>query len=272
MKTRMNHRPRTGGAQSAFTIVELVVVLAGLAVLASIAVASSLATNSQILISQCANNQRRLAASVNIYANQHNDFMPVCKFRDATPWYTYEVARVFAGTDFSEGFENLGLLVRSGALEEARPIYCPAQKIPAWTYDYYDTGTSGWPTGAPGDDNIRAGYSYFPQVRAREGISGVTLPKVTLTSYSLEFGSLVGTAFLSKLPDLDPDRSFASDLVHSLPAVPHSTPNEFLGVNAVFPDGAVAFQDAPEYFNPNLWNTIGSSGLKFRRVMSLWEK
>jgi len=229
-----------------------------------------------VLLSACAGNQRQIGAALNVYAAEHDDYLPVCKFSSQSSWYTYEAARsAGGGGPISQGFMNLGLLFRTRALPDPRQLYCPAQMTPAFTYEYYTQGTNGWPAGPASDGNVRTGYSYFPQLRQTAPVGGVLLPRVTLTTVQLEFGSLVNSALTPmKISELNPQRSIAVDLLGGN-ATPHQTQGELIGLNAVFPDGNVAFQDVqahPDLFAPSFWQYIGTDSIRFRIAMRSWEQ
>jgi hypothetical protein len=172
----------------------------------------------------------------------------------------------------TEGFVNLGLLYRTKAVADARALYCPGTALISqyWSYDYYTTLPDTWPSTpvGSGDDKVRAGYNYFPQLRTIEYIMGLILPEVTTTPGS------ANTLTPEKLTEVNPKKSIATDLVHNLNISPHRAQGSVAGLNALFPDGKVVFQNArtdPQAFDPALWSGIGNNGLNFRVVMNSWK-
>jgi hypothetical protein len=78
--------------------------------------------------------------------------------------------------------------------------------------------------------------------------------------------------------DIDPNKSIATDLVQSPDLLAHRASGTVAGLNALFPDGRVVFQNArsnPQAFDPALWgdtnNPIGNNPGNFRYVMSFWQ-
>lgn len=263
-----------------FTLVELLVGMGVIAVLATVALASSNGSNEQVLRAQCADHLRRIGVGLTVHAAESNDFMPVCKFRNQNCWYTYEVGRIDPGGTYWQGPHNLGPLHKSGAVPNAKIFYCPSAKKygGAWTYETYAIDAA-WPFGQPTSDPtynggiVRAGYAYFPQARVEELLGlGVFAPKIVADPESS-----VSYLVPLKTSELNVARSITTDLVHSLndpAASPHRSYGAVDGLNALFPDGHVAFQigrSNPDLFNPQLWEGIGSDGFKFRRLMSLWK-
>jgi prepilin-type N-terminal cleavage/methylation domain-containing protein len=251
----------------AFTLVELLVVLAVVALLTAVAVSSSVTSRSHVLQAQCTGNLRQIGVALNVYGAEAKEYLPTCKYRDINTWYTYEVARVTPGTGNLEmGFYNLGLLFRAKAVVDARVFYCPATTFRSFTYDYYASTTNGWPSSPDSNEYlIRTGYNYFPQLRKTQQVGGYTLPLLTVS------GSEVAPA---KLTEVNPKKSITTDLVSSVSLIPHRANDSFVGINALFPDGRAAFQNARNdspLFDNTLWTGIGNDGLNFRIVMNSWK-
>jgi type II secretory pathway pseudopilin PulG len=262
----------------AFTVRELLVVILTLVLLAITVLPALFRSSDRVLRARCVSNLRQLGVALQTYANEASDFMPICKYRDSNPTqYTYEVARVVSGTSQVEmGYMNLGLLIRNRQISDPQALYCPAQRNQFFTYNYYAATTNGWFTTSGGDVLVRAGYNYFPQLRATHHLgNGLYLPRVTTASVALEFGSL-GTSALQpmRFHELNLQKSIATDLVHGFNNVAHRDLGVVAGVNALFPDGRVTFQSArtnPDSFSPLLWIDIISDGIKFRQVMNGWK-
>lgn len=263
----------------AFTLTDLIVLVAVVSILATVGLANQ-SSSEHVLRAQCASNLRQIGQALTAYAVRSNDYLPICGMNNQTPWYTYEAARGYSGSGvISRGFMNLGLLVRTGVMSEARPLYCPAQTLPQFTYDYYTDATNGWglSSAGNGDDILRVGYSYYPQLRVTEplGRGSLVLPKLTLTSMQLEFGS--GTFMAPvKLSEVNPQKSITTDLVRSLSGtMSHQTQGSVAGLYALFPDGSCVFQNAranPENYDPSLWYNVGLDPIRFRSVMNGWKR
>lgn len=259
----------------AFTVRELLVVVLMLAVLALTVLPAWLRHSNRVLRARCVSNLRELGVALQTYASEANEFMPVCKFRDTNPWYTYEVMRGFPETgQVAMGYMNLGLLIRTKMMANPQLLYCPAQQADSYLYEHYISSTNGWFADATG--MLRAGYNYFPQLQATQNMGfGLTLPRVTITSVTLEFGSLSSSALQSmRYHELNLQKSAVTDLVHNAGIIAHRDRGVVAGVNALFPDGRVTFQSArnnPNNFSPFLWGNISTDGLAFRQVMNGWK-
>jgi competence protein ComGC len=283
-------RSRTRSSR-AFVLIEMLVILTVVALFAAVTVPALLSAREPVMRAQCVNNLRQIAAGWSLYQEQFDRIMP-CHWPGYTdgsaiksnPWRTYEACRVVPGTTQltsntdppnADGFWNLGLLFASGLIPGPRPFYCPAsgRVRRSFSYEYYTTISNTWPSTPVGssDDKVRASYNYCPQLRVTEnsGLPGIRVPKVA-PNFTL------WTA-------LDGGKSIATDLVNSSSSISHLASGRIAGLNALFPDGRVVFQNAhdnPQAFDPSLWGWpfgsdpsqyIGNTAPQFRYVMSLWK-
>lgn len=276
VKPDLQLRAKSTGC-SAFTVRELLVVIVTLALLAATVLPALFRSSDRALRARCVSNLRQLGVALQTYANEANEILPICKYRDFTPWYTYEVARAESGNmQITQGYMNLGLLTRTRHISEPQLLYCPAQRSSAFTYEYYVSASNGWFLSPQGDSMVRAGYNYFPQLQATQQVSAnLFLPRVTMSTVILEFGSLGNTALQPmRFHELDLRKSIVTDLVHNAGIIAHRDRGMVGGINALFPDGRVTFQNAranPDNFSPTLWGNISSDGLAFRQVMNGWK-
>jgi prepilin-type N-terminal cleavage/methylation domain-containing protein len=275
-------------AVRAFTLTELLVVLAVVAMLAAVLLSASFTTQERALQAECVSNLRQVATGWNMYQQDFNQMMP-CHWPGfassggtSNPWRTYEAGRVVPGTpgwDPSSGNPqgpwNLGMLFATGLVPNPRVFYCPgtARISSTFSYDYYAAVSNSWPSSSSGNIEIRTGYNYLPQGR-----------KQVLISAS-RFGPVVGNGIAPNISplqpnDIDPNKSIATDLVNNTASLSHRASGSVAGLNALFPDGQVVFQIAlsnPQAFDPTLWKTstdtdyIGNNSANFRYVMSLWK-
>ena len=279
-----SHGRRTSGA---FTLIELLVVIAIIAILAAMLLPALSTAKAKAERIRCMSNLKQIGAGVHIYASENSDTFPLCNWPSGqNPWQTYEACRVNAGTTtISRGPYNLGLLWRSKAVPNPQVFYCPAVKDSADTHNYqYYSQAGGWPSTpvGSGDDNVRTGYNYYPQLKETETLNGY---KVSVQLYSgggasqiqYEVGQINNLKPM-KMSQVDPNKSISTDLLHSLDRVPHKSGRKAGGINALFADGHAVFQPAganAAAFSPTLWgppgSSLGNTPNEFRIVASLWK-
>jgi prepilin-type N-terminal cleavage/methylation domain-containing protein len=275
------HRPRARKSRQAFTLIELLVVIAIIAILAAMLLPALSNAKERALRANCISNLRQLGVGIFMFASDNSDRFPTVKFRDANSWYPYEMYRVSAPSTTTLGPENLGYLWEDKLIAAPKIFYCPSNKnlgVSDYTYDYYVSPTMNWPFAmAATDDNVRSGYSYFPQSKTLEkivvpyGFGPQNVPAVTADP-TVSTNSLLVPL---KQSNADPSRSMVVDLVQtSTDSLTHKDSGKPAGLEACFGDGHVIWQGIkrnPTPFNNQLWSNIGNDGPSYRYVMSLWQ-
>jgi prepilin-type processing-associated H-X9-DG protein len=282
------HRRRSGAG--AFTLTELLIVIGSCVLLAAVFLSMAFTTEERVLRAECTDNLRQIGVGWNIYQQEFNQAMP-CHWKGVTynvtgsqanPWETHEVCRVIAGTTgLNSGYDgptpdgpwNLAVLFWAKLVPNPKIFYCPglARLTIQGSYDYYAAVSNTWPslpgnlTGTPG--YVRVGYDYYPQLRATEYAGGgFYRPKAAVTP--------------TQWTALNTTKSIATDWLFSYDTIAHRASGSVAGLNALFPDGHVTFQNArsnPQDFDPLQWgqwgsaNYIGVNPNYFRYVMSLWQ-
>jgi prepilin-type processing-associated H-X9-DG protein len=288
--------PRRNGAGLGFTLTDLLVAIGTTALLAAVLLSAGFTTRESVLRAQCASNLRQIGVGLSLYAAEANGYFPICCWpQGQNPWQTYEACRVSVGSPptVTRGPYNLGLLFRTKAVPDPRVFYCPslARLFKGRSYDYYSTPPNSWPSTpvSSGDDDVRTGYNYYPQLRTTEQVSssyGVfTLPKLAYSTVQLESGS-IKTVAPAKWTELDPKKSIATDLVNTTNELRHQASGSVAGANVLFADTHVKFvrvngnnqRGSWAPFDPDLWepNSGGGAGpgddpSAFRLIMNGWK-
>ncbi len=295
MKKLTATRRRQSGSTRAFTLTELLVVMGVGAMLAAVLLSASFTTRERVLRAECVSNLRQIGVGMNLYCAEANGYVPICGWaQNQNSWQTYEACRFDSAgsTNLTRGFESLGLLFRTKAVVDPKTFYCPgtARINSDFSYDLYATAPSGWPSipvGYTGNPYLRMGYNYYPQLRATERINSptygsFTLPKLTYSLVQLEFGTPLSLPSPSKLTEVNPQKSITTDLVNNTNLLSHRASGSVAGLNALFPDGRVVFQNArtdsrtginsPWYYW--FWASEygpGNDPSAFRIIMNYWK-
>jgi len=77
MNSRASRGP-CGGCLRGFTLIELLVVIAIIAILAALLLPALAAAKRKAKLAQCQNNFHQISLACYIYANDYNDYFPIC--------------------------------------------------------------------------------------------------------------------------------------------------------------------------------------------------
>jgi type II secretory pathway pseudopilin PulG len=288
---------RLPAGAGAFTLTELLVVVGIVAMLSAVLLSAAFTSKERVLRAHCVNNLRQIGVGMSVYATEANGYAPICGWpQGQNPWQTYEACRVdpATGTNLIRGYESLGMLFQTKAVSGAKIFYCPSLSSISSNFNdnYYTTAPTGWPStpAGSGDDNVRTGYNYYPQLRVTERVNTIhgifSLPRLTYTSVVLQGNgdplSALKLVTPAKWTELDPKKSITTDMVNSTAQLSHRASGAVAGLNALFPDGHVVFQNArtdtrttvnsPWYFvfwtEPEPGNSTPET---FRIIMSEWQ-
>jgi prepilin-type processing-associated H-X9-DG protein len=265
-------------------LIELLVVIAIIAILAALLLPALAKAKERALRTNCASNLKQIGVGIVMYAADNEDKMPPNRVNatSGSIWYPYEVGRK-TGLAWTEGPHNLGSLWESKNIPDGQILYCPSGKrFPGeFQYETY-TKVAAWPLGSdPSDplwaqlgispDNVRAGYFYMPQAKAKDlDARGNPLPYAKMGQTKVN-----GVTYnLLKMSEIDVGKSMSTDLVYS--SEPKSQPHRDGGVgglNALFGDGHVSFQSrrkVPQAWAApyNNWSSLDPLGIRI--IMDMW--
>jgi prepilin-type N-terminal cleavage/methylation domain-containing protein len=276
--------PLNPAGARAFTLIELLVVIAIIAILAAMLLPALSSSKEKALRVRCASNLHQIGVGIALYASENSDFVPQRSWPSGqNPWQTYEACRVTEGTStLTRGPYNLGLLFFTKAVGNPEVFYCPSgNKVSKnWTFAYYATAPNNWPStpAGSGDDNVRTGYNYYPQVRDLELVQGYQLPVLAYASYIDSQGNKLTEPVGVKTTQVDPNKTVSTDLLHTLDALPHKAGSAHVssGVNALFGDAHIRFETVranANAFNSTLWADPGpgENPLNFRRIVNYFQ-
>ncbi|MEM9790385.1 MAG: type II secretion system protein [Planctomycetota bacterium] len=140
-----------------FSLVELLVVISIVALLIGVLLPTLSAARSTATDAACRANLRSVGQLLTMYADAHDDQLPVGYRGNRKQWNTM----VYSG--FAGRFSLFGVVYRDGLMPEgpaAEAFYCPAETAPGQSYD---TDDNPWPPGTSGD-STQGGYGLRPVV------------------------------------------------------------------------------------------------------------
>ena len=234
------------GKKRAFTLSELLVVIAVIAVLMAILMPALRMARSQAKRTVCCNNVKQMGVGLHMYADAWDGkILPYTNTTGAT--YSYPSSQlpwtgvvVYApdnqdnqGDDYAP--MHLAILYEQKLIKDPKVFYCPAQPnitdYPLqYNYKFYtDNGKRAWGTYIPeayggGHVRVRTSYNYWDHPNLK-----------------------------TKLLDQMAQYPIIVDNLHEWEVVPHRVGDRPQGVSALFGDGHVNFCMGVDLFENDIW-------------------
>jgi prepilin-type N-terminal cleavage/methylation domain-containing protein len=265
MKNRISSGTR-GGYARGFTLIELLVVIAIIAILAALLLPALSAAKRRAKLGQCQSNFHQISVACYVYANDYNDYFPICSVGGKNPpptfnnlgdaHYTYYVYGSRQGASGPNGtpnihvnqgiqsgvFDCLGYLYETHGMANGLALYCPAYPVTSLLSPArYSSPSSGGFMSTDGDGEVRDTMLYNPHLVNPTNSTLRLFQKTT----SIVPARLFGTDYLDT-PTSDqggytaPSTTFGPDYYAHYPSQ---------GFDCLFTDGSVQFVQSVPAFN-----------------------
>jgi prepilin-type N-terminal cleavage/methylation domain-containing protein len=274
----MNHITRNHKLVAArgFTLIELLVVIAIIAILAALLLPALAAAKRKARLAQCQSNFHQIALACNVYANDYNDYFPICvvgggnnpsppKFDNLSGvHYTYYIV---SGPQFTQvpqglsnpayGFDCLGFLYETHGIGNGKALFCPSfPPSSTRSADYYSTPVfmttdNRYP---PAGGGVQGSMMFNPRITAAWDTGTSPAPSYniaraypkTSSTWSEDAAGVAGAGSGGG------SHLFGTDYMASGPSA--FSPNTFAhypsqGFDCLFTDGSVQFVQSVMTFN-----------------------
>jgi prepilin-type N-terminal cleavage/methylation domain-containing protein len=260
-----------------FTLIELLVVISIIALLVSILLPSLNQARETAKRVLCLSNLKQMGLGTFQYVGDNKDLLPYQE--SGLNYVAYYLSNGKAAPI------RMGLLHAGGYIDNPKVFYCPSNKDPSRTVEFYSdpapwgTLPQYWHSGNPDSLNqfVRIGYSYYPQGRIRELFKG------TIPSWVPQKTEFPKTAV--KSTQLASDKTMVTDEITYFVSRP-----EFVGgphkktsfggneaqfgiLCGVFGDGHAIPCMNPDAYDESLWTSdiYGDTSYQFRYIVDTLE-
>jgi prepilin-type N-terminal cleavage/methylation domain-containing protein len=174
-------------SRTAFTLVELLVVIGIIAVLIGILMPALSKAREQAKRTQCLSNMRQIHIAYVLYAQANHDYAPVGF--GGNKQYNYLIY-----DKFSQKYILHGLLYQTGLIKNAQVFWCPAQDFPDFAFN---TPTNPWPPTNGGSGlSTRTNYGTRPVADWTNGDPPRPMPRLTKLKSLAIFSDLCSLPYL----------------------------------------------------------------------------
>ena len=224
---------------SAFTLVELLVVIGIIAVLISILLPALNKARQASQITACASSMHQLDLALRLYANINQDQIPI-GFGWGDQWHNYSL---FNADPTSKKYQLLGAVYQAGLIQDPKCFYCPNETETRWMYNQPN---NPWPPQPLTSNYTRVGYGTRPEVDwylndRPKNQAGVVLPYPRLTK--LKNKALLAEVMIPK----------------NLTYYAGAARRHAIGMNVAYADGSVRFVRVEQYkanYQPRVDTTV----------------
>jgi prepilin-type processing-associated H-X9-DG protein len=158
LRCRLQTRCRSGRkCGTAFTLVELLVVIGIIAILIAILLPSLQRARRAAQSTVCTSNLRQLYLASQIYALSNRDAIPIGYWDSKQINYFFFNNEPTLSDPRASHYLIQGKLLESGLVKDPRAFYCPSEENPEFSYN---TPVNPWPPPIPGTPN--SAYYVFP--------------------------------------------------------------------------------------------------------------
>ena len=261
-----------------FTLIELLVVIAIIALLLSIVVPSLRMAKEHAKRTICATGLKAMGTAFAVYAQTNDDALPPTRYKlgidtDPKPYRTYWAYTIDTSKPYGENIYKdlswgVGVLYNEKLIETPETFYCPSTpktrddtEGEVFHYDGYHDESHLWPWNNQNTlalRNVRIPYCYLPQTARGKDSWGFS--RIAEKSSQVHSGMTIMTDLLNS----------RVNIAHSRGIRGGSSTTSGRGINALYSDASVRFNNNADAFSDELWSPSPSShNRNFRTILQL---